>query len=63
MLRYTSKLLPGLVLQKLAADETAQQVDLTSFVIDALLWVVVVDIKESFGGCMEELIGWLTLKT
>ena len=40
----------------LAVDETAQQIDLTSFVIDAVVWVVVVDIEKLFGGCSEVLI-------
>lgn len=46
----------------LAVDETALQIDLTSFVIDAVVWVVVADIKKQFRGCSEVLISWLTLE-
>lgn len=47
----------------LATDDTELLVDLISFVIDALLWVIIVDTEECFVVCREELFGWLTLET
>lgn len=56
MLFKAFKLLPRIILQMLATDDT-------SFVIDSLLWVIFVGNEESFGVCREELFGWLTLET